>query len=86
MAAFSQLKTIHAVPRQTRFALAPVETPVRGQESSAGGLREVAHGEDAFWAMNAGRDAVTSSSLQGLFLRWYLYGAVHGAIFLMILL
>ena len=66
--------------------LAPLETLPTRQESSAGGLHEVAHGEDAFWAMNAGRDAVTSSSLQGLFLRWDLYGAVHGAMFLMILL
>ena len=85
MAAFSQLKTIHAVPRQTRFALAPVETPVRGQESSAGGLREVAHGEDAFWAMNAGRDAVTSTKQEGFFWPGDLYGAAHRAIFLMIL-
>ena len=74
-----------ALPKTTP-ALGPLETPVRGQEASAGGLREVPHGGDAFWALNAGRDAGTSSSLQGLFLRWDLYGAVHGAIFLMILL
>ena len=58
-----------------------LETPVRGQEASAGGLREVAHGEDAFWAMNAGRDAVTSTKQEGSFWPRDLYGAAHGAIF-----
>ena len=62
----------------------PSSSSVRRHAESvpAGGHREVAHGEDAFWAMNAGRDAVTSTTQEGSFWPRDLYGAVHGAIFL----
>ena len=42
-----------ALPKR-RQALGPLETPVRGQETSAGGLREVAQGEVASWDMKRG--------------------------------
>ena len=62
------------------FALAPLETLPTRQESSAGGLHEVAHGEDAFWAMNAGRDAGTSTKQDVSFWPFDLYGGAHRAI------
>ena len=66
---------------QNGFPPRTPEIPSVHHEASAGGLREVAHGEDAFWAMNAGRDAVTSTKQEGSFYPRDLYGAVHGAIF-----
>ena len=74
------LRSTELSSAKTTPALGPLEIPVRGQEASAGGLREVAHGEDAFWAMNAGRDAGTSTKQEGSFWPGDLYGAAHRAI------